>query len=86
MWNPAPSDDCHCALYNAIHTPDGLMQVAETRMDDSLLNYYKKEWDRITTSMSYISKIFRYLVRKEQSPRAMEDSASVTWPLATLGR
>lgn len=38
-------------------------QVAETRMDDSLLNYYKKEWDRITTSMSYISRIFRYLVR-----------------------
>jgi len=33
-------------------------------MDDSLLNYYKKEWDRITTSMSYIAKIFRYLVRQ----------------------
>lgn len=40
------------------------VQIADSRMDDSLLNYYKKEWDRITTSMSYISRIFRYLVRR----------------------
>lgn len=31
-------------------------------MDDSLLNYYKKEWDRYTTAMKYINNIFQYLV------------------------
>jgi cullin 1 len=40
-----------------------LLKVAETRMDDSLLNYYKKEWDRYTTAMKYINNIFQYLNR-----------------------
>eukprot|EP01121_Diplochlamys_sp_Union-15-3_P009627 TRINITY_DN2624_c0_g3_i1.p1 TRINITY_DN2624_c0_g3~~TRINITY_DN2624_c0_g3_i1.p1 ORF type:complete len:772 (-),score=134.47 TRINITY_DN2624_c0_g3_i1:29-2344(-) len=40
-----------------------LLKVAETRMDDSLLNYYKKEWDRYTTAMKYIEHLFAYLNR-----------------------
>jgi len=40
-----------------------LLKVAETRMDDSLLNYYKKEWDRYTTAMKYVNHIFAYLNR-----------------------
>jgi cullin 1 len=32
-------------------------------MDDSLLNFYKKEWDRFTTANKVINKIFQYLNR-----------------------
>uniref|UniRef100_A0A6B2KYM3 Cullin family profile domain-containing protein n=1 Tax=Arcella intermedia TaxID=1963864 RepID=A0A6B2KYM3_9EUKA len=40
-----------------------LYKAAETRMDDSLLNYYKKEWDRYTTALRVLNKIFEYLNR-----------------------
>jgi cullin 1 len=41
----------------------GLLKTAESRAEDSLLNYYKKEWDRFTTAMNYINHIFSYLNR-----------------------
>ena len=31
-------------------------------MDDVLLMYYSKEWERFTTAMKYINNIFDYLV------------------------
>jgi len=40
-----------------------IYKTAENRMDDSLLNYYKKEWDRYTTALRVINKIFQYLNR-----------------------
>ena len=39
-----------------------LRQVAETKYDDSLLLYYRAEWERFTTAMTYINHIFEYLV------------------------
>ncbi|GAM20622.1 hypothetical protein SAMD00019534_037970 [Acytostelium subglobosum LB1] len=40
-----------------------LLKVAETKMDESLLNYYYSEWDRYTCAMKYINNIFQYLNR-----------------------
>jgi len=42
---------------------ENILKNAETRMDDSLLNYYKKEWDRYTTALKVIHNIFQYLNR-----------------------
>jgi len=40
-----------------------LCKQAEGKMDDDLLMYYSKEWERFTTAMKYINNIFDYLVR-----------------------
>ncbi|EFA83667.1 cullin A [Heterostelium album PN500] len=40
-----------------------LLKVAETKMDEPLLNYYYTEWDRYTCAMKYINNIFQYLNR-----------------------
>jgi len=40
-----------------------ILKSAESKMDDTLLNFYKVEWDRYTTAMRYINNIFQYLNR-----------------------
>jgi hypothetical protein len=40
-----------------------MSQQAESRRDESLLNFYKKEWDRYNIAMRPINSIFHYLVR-----------------------
>jgi hypothetical protein len=37
-------------------------QGAEGKMDEGLLTYYYKEWDRFTTAMTFVNNIFQYLV------------------------
>ncbi|KAF2072416.1 hypothetical protein CYY_006273 [Polysphondylium violaceum] len=40
-----------------------LLQVTDSKMDETLLNYYYTEWDRYTSAMKYINNIFQYMNR-----------------------
>jgi cullin 1 len=60
-----------------------LCQAAETRRDDSLLNFYKKEWDRYIISMRVIDKIFQYLNR-HWIKREIDDGKSEVFEVYTL--
>lgn len=60
-----------------------MLKGAETRMDDSLLNYYKKEWDRYTTAMKYINHIFQYLNR-HWIKREYDDGKKEVYEVYTL--
>ncbi|EGG15794.1 cullin A [Cavenderia fasciculata] len=40
-----------------------LLEVADKKMDESLLGYYFTEWERYTSSMRYINHILNYLNR-----------------------
>eukprot|EP01125_Pyxidicula_operculata_P001267 TRINITY_DN11172_c0_g1_i1.p1 TRINITY_DN11172_c0_g1~~TRINITY_DN11172_c0_g1_i1.p1 ORF type:complete len:760 (-),score=149.56 TRINITY_DN11172_c0_g1_i1:60-2042(-) len=52
-------------------------------MDDSLLNFYKKEFDRYTTALKVIHKIFHYLNR-HWIKRETEDSKKEIYEVYTL--
>jgi len=63
---------------------NSILTGGETRMDDSLLNYYKKEWDRYTTALKVVNHIFQYLNR-HWIKRESEDGNKDIYEIYTLG-
>jgi cullin 1 len=60
-----------------------LLKVAETRMDEALLQYYFTEWERFTTAMKYINHIFQYLNR-HWIKREADDGKKEVYEVYTL--
>lgn len=60
-----------------------LLKVAETKYDDSLLLYYRTEWERFTTAMNYINHIFEYLNR-HWIKREADDGKKEVYQIYTL--
>ncbi|KAL6068140.1 Cullin 1 [Balamuthia mandrillaris] len=60
-----------------------LCKEAENRMDDALLMYYSKEWERFTTAMKYITHIFDYLNR-HWIKREADDGKKEVYDIYTL--
>jgi len=60
-----------------------LLKVAETRMDEALLQYYYTEWERFTTAMRYINHIFQYLNR-HWIKREADDGKKEVYEVYTL--
>lgn len=60
-----------------------LLKVAETRMDEALLQYYYTEWERFTTAMKYINHIFQYLNR-HWIKREADDGKKEVYEVYTL--
>jgi cullin 1 len=60
-----------------------LCKQAEGKMDDDLLMYYSKEWERFTTAMKYINNIFDYLNR-HWIKREADDGKKEVYDIFTL--
>jgi cullin 1 len=60
-----------------------LLKVAETKMDEALLQYYYTEWERFTTAMRYINHIFQYLNR-HWIKREADDGKKEVYEVYTL--
>jgi len=60
-----------------------LCKQAEGKMDDDLLMYYSKEWERFTTAMKYINNIFDYLNR-HWIKREADDGKKEVYDIYTL--
>lgn len=60
-----------------------LSKQAEGKMDDALLMYYSKEWERFTTAMKYINNIFDYLNR-HWIKREADDGKKEVYDIFTL--
>lgn len=60
-----------------------LLKIAETRMDEGLLHYYYREWERYTTAMSYVNHIFHYLNR-HWVKRETDDGKREVYEIKTL--
>ncbi|KYR00662.1 cullin A [Tieghemostelium lacteum] len=75
-------------LYNRLnhflkkHMKD-LLKSTESKMDESLLNYYYTEWDRYTSSMKYTNNIFQYLNR-HWVKREVEDGKKEVYEIFIL--
>jgi len=60
-----------------------LSKQAEGKLDDALLMYYSKEWERFTTAMKYINNIFDYLNR-HWIKREADDGKKEVYDIETL--
>eukprot|EP00026_Physarum_polycephalum_P002622 Phypoly_transcript_02629.p1 GENE.Phypoly_transcript_02629~~Phypoly_transcript_02629.p1 ORF type:complete len:773 (+),score=104.10 Phypoly_transcript_02629:123-2441(+) len=60
-----------------------LLKVADTKMDDALLQYYNTEWERFTTAMKFINHIFQYLNR-HWIKREADDGKKEVYEVYTL--
>jgi cullin 1 len=60
-----------------------LGKQAEGKMDEALLMYYSKEWERFTTAMKYINNIFDYLNR-HWIKREADDGKKEVYEIYTL--
>jgi cullin 1 len=60
-----------------------LLKAAENRMDEALLTYYYKEWDRFTTAMNFVNNIFQYLNR-HWIKREADDGKKEVYEVYTL--
>jgi len=60
-----------------------LLKAGETRMDDSLLNFYRKEWERYTTALRVVHKLFEYLNR-HWIKRAIDEKQEGIYEVYTL--
>eukprot|EP00005_Dracoamoeba_jomungandri_P001963 CAMPEP_0174261182 /NCGR_PEP_ID=MMETSP0439-20130205/11275_1 /TAXON_ID=0 /ORGANISM="Stereomyxa ramosa, Strain Chinc5" /LENGTH=759 /DNA_ID=CAMNT_0015345615 /DNA_START=55 /DNA_END=2334 /DNA_ORIENTATION=+ len=60
-----------------------ISKQAEGKMDDALLMYYSKEWERYTTAMKYINNIFDYLNR-HWIKREADDGKKEVYDINTL--
>eukprot|EP01089_Gocevia_fonbrunei_P002144 TRINITY_DN12137_c0_g1_i1.p1 TRINITY_DN12137_c0_g1~~TRINITY_DN12137_c0_g1_i1.p1 ORF type:complete len:763 (-),score=161.61 TRINITY_DN12137_c0_g1_i1:105-2393(-) len=60
-----------------------LVKEADSKMDDVLLTYYTKEWERFTTAMKYINNIFDYLNR-HWIKREADDGKKEVYDIYTL--
>eukprot|EP01087_Luapelamoeba_hula_P025172 TRINITY_DN985_c0_g1_i1.p1 TRINITY_DN985_c0_g1~~TRINITY_DN985_c0_g1_i1.p1 ORF type:complete len:763 (-),score=161.29 TRINITY_DN985_c0_g1_i1:136-2424(-) len=60
-----------------------LSKIAENKLDDALLMYYSKEWERFTTAMKYINNIFDYLNR-HWIKREADDGKKEVYEIYTL--
>jgi cullin 1 len=46
-------------------------------VDETLLRYYAREWDRYTTGANYVNRLFTYLNRHWVKPEADKGRANV---------
>lgn len=61
-----------------------LLKNAENKMDETLLVYYKAEWERYTAALKYVNHIFEYLNR-HWIRREADDGKKEVYVISVLG-